>query len=300
MDELIQVYLESTFTEEFQEEIERSFSLFDAFEYHQAIPPFIDILLNQSNLNTADMQDQFTQQLHEALNYILQQHTIRLSPDATIYQKNEIIRGLAHIQRLEDYTPVIRTLETLESDEYQLATVLSMVSALDTGTLMHLIDFFNPRLLKQLKEYIYNKEDALPEEERSDKKLVGHVRFFNHVFGDQNLGSQLIRSQIRIGEMFETYIEYIRDVFVAPSDEQTAINLLSVIYLSGDGYNSPLLVYRKYSHQLLQDLDRTSKIEVEILKHIAKLTEYKKAEQEAHRQQSNVVHVNGDHTGAQQ
>lgn len=299
MDELIQVYLESAFTEEMQEEIARSFSLFDAFEYDQAQTPLIDILMNQSNLSSADMQDQFMSRLHEGLNFVLLQHTIRCTPDTTIYQKNELIRGLAHIQRLEDYTPIIRTLETLESDEFQLATVLSMVSALDTGAIMHEIESFNPRLLKHLKNYIYDKEESLPVEERGDKKLVGHVRFFNHVFGDNNLGSQMVRGQLRIGEMFETYLEYIRDVFVGPTDEQTAINLLSVIYLSGDGFNSPLLVYRKYSFQLLQDLDRTSKIEVEILRHIAKLSEYKKAQSEKDQLTQTVVHVNGDHTGAQ-
>lgn len=164
---------------------------------------------------------------------------------------------------------------------------------------MHEIESFNPRLLKMLKSYIYNKEESVPVEERGDKKLVGHVRFFNHVFGDNNLGSQMVRSQLRIGEMFETYLEYIRDIFVGPNDEQTAINLLSVIYLSGDGFNSPLLVYRKYSFQLLQDLDRTSKIEVEILRHIAKLSEYKKAQAEKDQRTETVIHVNGDHTGVQ-
>ena len=289
MDELIQTFMEGTFTEDLQQEIERSFSIFDAFEYDQASPPFIDVITNQSNMAACDMHDAFITELHIALNFILRQHMLKMTPDATIYQKNEILQGLHHLQRLEDYTPIIRTLETLESDEYQLATVLSMVSMLDVGTLLHLIESFNPKLLKMLKTYIYNKEESLPEEQRSDKKLVNHIKLFTKVFGDKNLGTQMVRGQLRTGELFETYVDYIRDTFTGETDQETALNLLSVIYISSDGFNSPLLVYRKYSYQLLQDLEKTSKIEVEILRYISQLAEYQKAKDEKDRLHQTVV-----------
>ena len=69
-------------------------------------------------------------------------------------------------------------------------------------------------------------------------------------------------------------------ILVGDDDQQTALNILSVIYMSLEGYNSPLLVFRKYSYRLLQDLNRVSRVETKLLNIIADFTDYKKVEVE--------------------
>lgn len=289
MDELLQIFVDEYFSEDFKIEANRSFGLFDFFEHKTAYNGMIDIVMNESNLDGNAMRDQFTQQLHEQLNYILEQHTIKLVDTATIFEKNEILLALAHVQDLEDYTGIIRTLETFESAEVQLASVIAEMSVLDEHQVISLVFSFNPRTLQILKDYIYKKEEATQVSSTPDPKQIQQLRFYDRVFGSESLGMRMVIAGIRVGERFEAYLDHVQDVVVTDNEETTAQNILSIIYMSVDGLNSPLLVYRKYSYRLLQDLDKVSRIEVVILNLIAKLTEQKKADDEKARL-SQVIH----------
>lgn len=292
MEDLITIFIDTYYSDEFKQEVERSFGLFEFFEYNQAFQPFVDILMNESNLDQASMNDMFVQKLHEGLNYILQEHQIKLIDVATIHEKNEILLALAHVQNLVDYTPVIRTLETFEPDEIQLSSILADISMLDQFKIMELIESFNPGILQTLKNFIYEKEKDTTAEELTNPKLIKHLRLFASVFGETPLGVQMARGQLRIGERFETYIDFIQDGILSPDEKQTALNILSVIFLSSDGFNSPLLVYRKYSYQLLQDLNLVSRVEIHLLNHISELTAHQKAAEEKASRTNQTVHIN--------
>jgi hypothetical protein len=238
------------------------------------------------------MRDMFVDELNVQLNFVLQQHMVKLVDTATVSEKNEILLALAHVQNLEDYTGIIRTLETFESPESQFARVIAELSMLDESKVIELVETLNPRVLEILKTYIYKKEEANEKAETVDPKQLKQIRFFAQVLGKETLGGQLVASGIRVGEYFETYLDLVQDHVVAENDEVTASNVLSVIYLSVDGLNSPLLVYRKYSYRLLQDIDKVSRVETAILNLIAKLNEYQKAEDEKARQSQTNVTVN--------
>lgn len=280
MDELIAIFVDNHFSEEFKQEIERSFGLIDFFEYKDAYSGFVDILTEESVQSREDMKDRFVKELHNKLNFMLQEHTIVSTPEATVFEKNEILLALAHIQKLEDYTGVIRVLESLEPDEIKFATIISDLSTLDESTVLSVVSTFNPRVLDILKQYIYNKEDVVDSSEMVDSKLLNHFKLFTSIYGEDNLGSIMLTNGMRAGQRFDTYLTYVESDIVSDNDDKTALNILSCIYLSYDGLNSPLLVYRKYSTRLLHDLNRISRIEVKILSMIAKLSEYKKAEDE--------------------
>lgn len=280
MNDLLEEFVETYFTEEMQTQIKRSFDLFDFFDFSMAYQGFPNIITDESNLGSDGQVDRFFLELHKQLNIVLEQHSIKMIDTASIYEKNEIIHALAFIQHLEDYTGIIRTLETFEPNEVQLATILSELCMFDQIKIMELVETFNPRMLQTLKKFIYQKEEAAENKDPKDTKIVKHIKFFNSVFKEDNIGAQLARSNILIGEAFETYLDYIQDIVITPDDSRTALNILSVLYLSRDGFNSPLLVYRKYSYRLIQDLDKVSRVEVQLLNHIAKLNEYQKAEDE--------------------
>ena len=63
--------------------------------------------------------------------------------------------------------------------------------------------------------------------------------------------------------------------------ETSALNMLSVLYLSTDGFNSPIITYRKYSSRVFNDLDAISRVEVKLLGYIAKVEELLKAKNES-------------------
>lgn len=280
MDELISIFIESHFSEEFREEIERSFGLIEFFDYKDAYSGFVDILTDQSNLTGPDMQDLFTSELNKKLDYMLQEHQLQLVPEATVFEKNEILLALAHVQNLQDYTGIIAALESMESDELKTALILSDLSTLDESKALSLIVKINPRALQALKDYIYAKEKAQEKNSPVDSALLSNFKLFSQLYGQTTLGASLVATGMMPAQRFHTYLGYVEPEVVGPDDDQTALNILSLIYLSEDGFNSPLLVYRKYSYQLLHDLNRVSRIEVKILGMIARVTEHKKAQDE--------------------
>lgn len=281
MDELIGAFLESYLTDEFREEVERSFALFDFFEYNQAYSSFVDLLNDQSNISSDEMKDRFVNELNDKLDYMLLQHTIKLVDTATTYERNEILTSLAHIQKLEDYTGIIRILESMIDDYETLAIILSDSTLLGKEDILLLIESFDPSMLRTLKQYIYQKEEEAAVSDEVSLNLVDNFKIFCLYAGNKHIGANVLQNGVLIGDRFGTYLPYVQEYLVTPNDvEATALNILSLILLSIDGYNSTLLVYRKYSYQLLQDLNLVSKVEVKVLDHIAKFTEFKKVHHE--------------------
>lgn len=291
MDDLINDFVTENYSHEAQDEIKRSFGLFDSFEHDTAYQGFIDMIMNESNLDRNSMVDMFNSELHTQLNFILTHHSLTMIDTSTIYEKNEILSAFSNFQYLEDYTSIIRTLENLDADEIQLSSILTDLCMLDQFKIMELVESFNPRLLKTMKKFIYKKEESEKKEGfDNDPKLLKNLKLFNKVFGAENLGAHLVRGQLIVGEKFETYINYIQENVIGANDTITATNILSTIYLSSDGFNSPLLVYRKYSYELLQDLDKVGKIEAQILSLIATMEEHRNAEAErARNTQTNIA-----------
>lgn len=280
MDELISIFVENYFSEEFQQDVEQLFNLIEFFEYKDAYSGFVDILTDENNQSKDDMKDRFVRELHVKADYMLEQHTLELVSEATLAQKNEILKAFAHMQALEDYTGIICVLESLEPVEVQLSTILSDMTTMDEATLMSLVKKFNPRTLEVLKTYIYSKEQDVQNSSEPSRVLMKNFRAFSEVIGRNNLGVAMVANGMLPGQRFHTYLAYIESSIVGKNDDETAENFLSVIYLSQDGVNAPLLVYRKYSYQVLQDLNLVSRVEIKILGMIAKLAEYKKAEDE--------------------
>lgn len=190
-------------------------------------------------------------------------------------------KALAHVQKLRDYTPILRVLESFESDEVQLAQILAEMTMMSEGHILELIDSFSPSMLTKLRDYVYTKDKDVYTPESVNSSVIRHLKDFGTLFNDKALGLLMLENGVLPGAKFETYVNLVDlpDIVVDDLDV-TAQNILSVIYLSCDGYNSPLLVYRKYSYQLLADLNKTSAVEVKILGMIAKLTEYEKARDE--------------------
>lgn len=284
MDELIATFLDTYITEEFREDVLKSFDLFDFYEYNQAYAGFIDILTNQGNISNDELKDSFVKELHTKLDYILEQHTLKLIESATIAQKNDILSSLAHIQKLEDYTGIIRILESFANDDEQLSIILSDATMMDQTEVLSLIESFNPSTLSRLKDFIYQKEDESKQSGEVQLNLLENLKLFNTFANKESLGALMLKSGTLLGDRFITYYPFIEDdIAVKGDNDQTALNFLSVLYLSADGYNSPLLVYRKYSFQVLKDLNLVSVIEVKLLDLIGKYTEFRNNHNEAKR-----------------
>ena len=284
MDDILALFVETYYNEQQADDINKALDLFDYFEYNQAFPGLIDIVAEHSATSNENLIDSFTAAINQRLNFLLEQHTVKLVDEATIDQKNQILNALGHLQKLQDYSGVIGVLESLEDDTEKLTNILSDHVLMDQTELMTLIVSFSEDLLTKLKEYIYAVEDATPsEDEPARLDIVSNLKLFNEFTEGKTIAAVAMQDGSRVSERFSTYLAFFKDEIVTKDTDQTAANLLSVLFMSIDGYNSPLLVYRKYSLSILNDLTLVSKVEVSLLNLIASYSEFKKVKHEATR-----------------
>lgn len=282
-EEILEVYIRNNFTEETQEDILGAMSVFDFFDYHQAYQGMLDSILGKTQEDPNFVRDGLVCEVNRHLDIVINQHKIFLTSSATLFQRVQFARALGFLQKLIDYTGMIRILESLDPDEVRLAKIIAEISELDESVLMEIIEDVSVETIQSLKDFIYQKENAVVTDDALDRTVVEWIKDFEKVHGP-NIASTLLASGVRPGGRFETYLGLIELPNILTGDRvQRAKNILSLIYLSQEGTNAALLTYRKNSYRILTDLNETSAVEVLILDLISKLIEYRKAKDEAAR-----------------
>jgi hypothetical protein len=101
---------------------------------------------------------------------------------------------------------------------------------------------------------------------------------------DRKVGSMLV-TEVRtsISERTECS-DRIADSFSRSDNSDSSVyatHIFSILLLTKNNLNGILLTYRKYSHLLVTDPNLTTAVDVKLIELIAKLTDYKKAHNEA-------------------
>lgn len=277
MDELIVDFLEDSCMPEYVAEVYRSFKICSDYAYPQLYESFIDILISASFTTVDQRKNEFHNELHGKLDFILKNHRITLIPAASLYQKNEMLTALYVIQSLEDYSPVLAVLESLETDEEKLTAVLEDYCQLDQTEQLSILQELDPITLELLKTYIGQQQKLV--EESSYKELVPTLKAFFKVAGPQNLGRALLDNAVKPGQSLAVYLEFI-DTVIGATHEQTAENIVSLIYLTPESIQSPLVVFNQNSLLLLKDLSLVVKVEPYVIQWIDRTNELLKAQRQ--------------------
>jgi hypothetical protein len=274
MNELVSEFISQQFTPEAVEDFKRAFELFNAFNSLDDDEKLIDILTD-SNLTSIDQKDAIYKAVNDSADKILSAHTIRTYDDVSLAVKNEMMSALFLVQHLEDSKPFQIALESPENDDEILAFIISELSTLDKLDVMSAIADFRPSVLKQLKAYLLSKEteDTTPVVDKYIKTLKEFKAFSKK---DDLIGLQLTESGMLLGQRLETYAGYISNIEVRDLDT-LSYHILSLLYMTPEGINSPILAYRRSSHVLFDDLAVVSNVENKLASLVANFNEYQKA-----------------------
>jgi hypothetical protein len=273
MNDLISEFIAQQFTPEAIEDITRSFDLFEVFNSRDHEEKLIDVLTD-SNITAIEQKDGVMRVLHELADNILLAHTIKTYDDTSLFIKNEIMSSMFLVQHLEDSSPFQIALESNENDEEILAFIVSELSALTAVDAMTAIVDFRPTILKTLKEYLSSKE-LEQEVPMVDKyiKMLKDLKDFSKK--DDLIGLKLIQSGMLLGQNIETYASFVQGIDTANVDD-LAWNILSLLYMTPEGFNSPILAYRKYSHIFFDNINVIGMVENKLAMHLDKFNEYQK------------------------
>lgn len=284
--ELIVEYAQSKFTKELYDELMASFMVLDAFVYQGLDDDLIDIL-NGIEEDSDVIQDEFLECVNRHLTKVLRSHQVYLSDDAELSQKNQILAVLFRLQRLEDPVPPLRILETLDTNEAKFAKLVNAYSEMDESQATVVIESVDDSLLKNLMTHLYAAEEESENDLQTNshylelKTLKANLKDFCTVNGAENLAAEMMENGIEAGLSVRLYYPFVKEHLVTEDDTQTAKNIISLFLMAIDTYKDPVVVYRKYSEQLIPSVDRIVKIEVKIGELLNQLYQYQEAQNAA-------------------
>ena len=288
LDELVDFqlndYINSTFTPELEEDISVAFQLLYAFELPDPEIDFLNLITSESYLDSNDMQDQFILILHSKLDYLLSQHKLTLTDTSSLYIKTQILAACYAMMYLEDYTHILVTLESDLSDLEKLSAILSEHSVLSEIDVLTSVTNIDPTFLSTLATYAYSKADeAITTEEELSTEIIENTKLLKQLVNFETLGYLLLKDRVTTNLSLENYINFIGGVETIPNPslDVYATHIFSILLLTKNNLNGILLTYRKYSHLLVTDPNLTTAVDVKLIELIAKLTDYKKAHNEA-------------------
>ena len=279
MDELIGTFIRAHFTEELVQEIYKSFGVFGLFNYGDAFEAFDGILNTEESDDSGMLTDLFMVTLHKQLDFLLEQHTLKLNEDATLEHKNEILRGLYMIQDLTDYTPISLVLESDASIEEKVCRVIEDVTMYDETLVASLLESYRLSFIENLKTFVYQKE-AEKQDGSSNTILATinkNLKVYQKLFGMSEFVRVMLESEILPAQSFKDYLALVKDEVVTGNLEETALRVFWILLLSSDGTENPLVAFREYSQDILDSVDKVTKVDQMLLSYIGKFQELKKA-----------------------
>lgn len=284
MDELIAAYVFNNYSHEMQDSIYKCCTLMDGFHYPDPYTSLLEIVLDSTNTNSELIRDKLLMEFNLKLDFILEQHKIKLTNEATLNEKILVLDGLMLLLDLESYEAVIATLESFEPDEVKLCTILADICSVDISVILGIIEHFDTNILATLKEFVYEKERAKTkiQEPSTSKQHIDILKILFKLCEGEVLAHSYIEAGFTIGLNIDSYIEFWDTDLTTIEDNQLANDMLSIIYLSKDGILNPIETYRLKLAKLINDINKISKIEVLILNMVGRVSEQLQATRYTH------------------
>ena len=277
-------YIEESYSYEKACELKASLFVFEAFNYQNIYTDLADIFYDIESDDITLTQLKVLACITSALRYILNQHKVDVQEETTISVMNDMVSVLFRIQYLEDPTPVLKILEGMASNEEKLSKILSIYSTLDEVVFLENIRVVEDAALKSMAAYLYQLEDRIAslaepelEKEKQRRQITELIKDFFKVHGVNNLAHQIASNHILEGFELHDYIPYVQHAIKSNTVDQTALNVLSLLYYASDTFTTPVQSFREHSEELGFSAVESAAVEAKMTGLIALLEEYRKA-----------------------
>ncbi len=262
MDELINIFVESNFTQETQEDIFQSLGLFRVFNYLEPFPVIEQILMTGSLQETTAMVDGFINVITAAQDYLLDRHGITLSSETTLAFNNVVLKVLFQLQRLQDPEPVLKTLETMNDDMEKITEIFAMFSEVPQTTFLQIVETVRPICLVMLSDFLYTQESNMQLASSPLPRIKEMVHLFKDVYGIPLPVRAVLDSDTVMGETFNLYLPLYDELREQVADEELLVqSLLFLLLYSSDGVMDPMKTFSIHADYLVSDLTVGNRLE---------------------------------------
>lgn len=275
----IEYFVDTYIIETNKDNVKTAFGLLEELEIPNYSDAFISIMLNEGNCDSSQLIDNFVITLVEMIDELLKLHGIEVIPEATLEFKNKILRGLIDLPDYSNKDEILGILEQQEEETYKFAELMLHVTDLKIFEIYTKVENINPDIFVKLTDLIKSHANKIPEAELEQQdirnKIISKLKLIKEFTKyDKAVGFTLVNSNVTLGSDFKQYTQYAQKQFDLLKPEEIAIEAFVLLTMSKEGFEQPLITFRKYSRDLFSDLDMTTKIDIQLNKLIMNLDKY--------------------------
>lgn len=289
-------YIEKIFSHEQQATIFTSFNLLENFGLKFYEDKYINLLYKEYTISEETKQDTFLLYLAKDILNIIESHNIQINieQEPTLSELNEICSFLYIIQNLEDYRYSLYILSSMLSNREKLINLISHYSLISKIRLLELLNVVEDDLINNLIDYIEFRQRDI--KENIDKKHLKKIKyFFNFIDNIDCLGKKAFDDNINNLELEEVInlldidlSEYIdKTILIESNPAQASLDILSLLIISKDSYELPLLKFKQYNYLFTNKLENITLIENILINMLNDFNDYYNAQLESEKLNGN-------------
>ncbi len=238
MDNVIEFFLDSGYTEELRDQIRRAFKLLEEFNFPQLYESYHDILGEDQLVYNTDLRDRFAYQVQKDLRHICSIHSVVFIDDIKLQTLVDLTEFFMTIQHLVDYDMILSTMESSEmTDEEQLVEIMNEYTGIDHSLLTEYIQSFDSKFLEFLKLYALTKSNlSIPEESKEvielKASMLANIKLYKEHIDSEAVGVALVELGVLLNQPFQIYYNLVADDLSEKKPQALASDIISLSIIS--------------------------------------------------------------------
>ena len=218
-----------------------------------------------------------TRQLQDSL---LHQHGVRVTDMCPIDIQTDILHALLDIPELEDKHDVISIAKQPLNAIEVLAELVEKVTQHSAETVLNHLLFVSQSLITQVAE-LANQDQVTEDDEMERLSRKSRIEKFT-LWMDFNKQTQsaiqlLVKQGIDAGFPFAMYVNLIGRDFEAMPEDEAAINLVGMAFLSEDGAGNPQALIQDRLETLIADPEKLTRVSMKIRETLLRFAHYEQS-----------------------
>jgi len=264
---ILKDYLATAVTTEMNNVIINAHRLFDILEVPDYEKGFEEILMLDDNVDQGSTQTSIIELTKTLQHKVLLEHGITLVEDAQIETLSIFIKGILDIQDYEDNATIMKVASIPGMPEEVFAEILALVTTLTVEELMDSIESVNQLVVTRICNLFsdYDQEQTSEQEQMAQIKYKNMYTLISELYPDAVFSiTAYLQNGLDLGYPFLIYINLIGSELEDLPVELAALNLFMICMISEDGIVSPRAVIHEHIQKYIFDIDKITKIDIEI------------------------------------
>ena len=258
-------YLQYKFQPELLAVVLDACSVLQRFNLTQYEFDLVNLITQGQEIDDDDIRTIFISRIVQELDKLLTEHFIYLDEDAepTLKERVEISLFLSLMQDLENPEQAAYRVNGYGSPKAILVDLISVYSTMPRFRAMELIARVDERLIQAMAAMVNDKMEQVESDSHQREQWR---RFYSFVNGTDCLGVRLHKEGyfgLKLDELLSlsryNLQEYLNQA-ATTRIPQAALDVLSLLYICRDTYESPLLGFDKNSTSLLSEYEHITRI----------------------------------------